>query len=340
MQQEISVSPFEIEIKDDVDAWGVLDQAVAVQVPLRDPVRAYIDGLTSAASRATAIKRLRAVARLVAVPDYAALPWGQLRAHHVAFIRSRLVTAEAAPATVNLTLAVLRGIARQARDFNLMTDEEYRRITEVKPHKGSRLPPGRHVRAGELTALVEACARDKTPAGARDAAMLACLYVGGLRRAELAALKAEHYTADPPTLTIKSGKGDKDRVVPLEPSAAVAVDAWLRVRGARPGTLFLPVNKGGRIRGEGITAGTVYNALTKRADQAKIAHASPHDLRRSFVSDLLEAQVDISTVQQLAGHANVTTTQRYDRRGEASKRTAVEKLHFPIPDIAKRRDTV
>jgi len=72
----------------DVGAWGTLDQAVAVQMPLRDPLRAYLDGLTSAASRATAIKRLRAVARLVEVPDYAALPWGQLRAHHVTFIRS------------------------------------------------------------------------------------------------------------------------------------------------------------------------------------------------------------------------------------------------------------
>ena len=172
--------------------WGVLDQASAVQTPLRDPMRAYLDGLTSAASQASARARLRAVARLVAVPAYEALLWGQLRSHHVAFIRSKLVTAEAAPATVNLTLAVLRGIARQARDFNLMTDEEYRRITEVKPHKGLRLPPGRHVRSGELTALVEACARDKTPAGARDAAMLACLYVGDLRRAELAALKVEH----------------------------------------------------------------------------------------------------------------------------------------------------
>jgi hypothetical protein len=58
----------------DIGVWGALDQAVAVQIPRRDPMRAYIDGLTSAASQATAIKRLRPVARLVAVPDYAALP--------------------------------------------------------------------------------------------------------------------------------------------------------------------------------------------------------------------------------------------------------------------------
>ena len=90
--------------------------------PLTDPVYAYVDSL-SPASQAAVWKRLRTVARLVAVPDYAALPWGQLRAHHIAFIRSTLVTAEAAPATVNLTLAVLRGIARQARDFNRLVAE-------------------------------------------------------------------------------------------------------------------------------------------------------------------------------------------------------------------------
>ncbi len=115
---------------------------------------AYIDSL-SPASQEAVWKRLRTVARLFDIPDAATFPWHHLRAAQVARIRQRLMQPygpahkRAAPATVNLTLAVLRGIARQARDFNLMTDEEYRRITEVKPHKGSRLPPGRHVRAGE-----------------------------------------------------------------------------------------------------------------------------------------------------------------------------------------------
>jgi site-specific recombinase XerD len=126
----------------------------------------------------------------------------------------------AAPATVNLTLAVFRGIAREARNANTLSDEEYRRICAVKVDKGERLARGRAVPTGELTALVRACARDTGPAGVRDAAMLAALYTGGLRRSELAAL--DYYTAAPPGLRVLHGKNDKQRVVPIPVSAAAS----------------------------------------------------------------------------------------------------------------------
>jgi len=96
---------------------------------------------------------------------------------------------------------------------------------------------------------------------------------------------------------------------------------WLAVRGADPGALFVAVNKSGRMASlKHMTPKTVYNMLSKRATEAGVKSFSPHDMRRTFVSDLLDAGADITTVSKMAGHANVTTTARYDRRPEDAKR--------------------
>jgi len=284
------------------------------------------------------------VARLFEIPDPATFPWHHLRAVQIARIRQRLMQPygpahkRASPATVNLTLAVFRGITREARNANALTDEEYRRIREVKADKGERLPRGRAVPAGELTALVRACARNVNAAGLRDTAMLAALYTGGLRRSELAALTVEDYTPTPPALRVLHGKNDKQRTVPIPASAAAALDAWLELRGRAPGALFVPIDQAGRIADDangaglrGMTAYAIYKMLNKRARQAGIPPLTPHDMRRTFVGDLLTAGNDISAVQRMAGHASVTTTQRYDRRGEEVMRRAADTLHFPTP---------
>ncbi len=128
---------------------------------------------------------------------------------------------------------------------------------------------------------------------------------------------------------MRHGKGDKERLVPLVGAAARALDDWLRVRGDRPGGLFLAITRHRTIVGTGMTSHAVYNVLAKRQREAGVAKLSLHDFRRTFVGDLLDAGIDLATVQQLAGPASVTTTARYDRRGEATKRRTVEALLVP-----------
>jgi len=78
-----------------------------------------------------------------------------------------------------------------------------------------------------------------------------------------------------------------------------------------------------------MTDQAIYNLLLSHAKQAGTARFSPHDLRRSFISELLDQGVDVVTVQQLAGHASVQTTAKYDRRGERAKKKAIGLLHVP-----------
>jgi integrase len=125
------------------------------------------------------------------------------------------------------------------------------------------------------------------------------------------------------------GKGDTERLVPLEAGVAAALADWISVRGTSVGPLLYPVRKGGKVELRRMSAQAIYDALLKRGHAARIPSLSPHDLRRTFASDLLDVSGDVSAVQRLLGHANVQTTMRYDRRGEAAKRKAINLLHLP-----------
>jgi len=301
----------------------------------RNAAAVYLGGLASG-SRRTMRGALDTIAGMLTSGrrDALSIDWSALRFAHTAALRSRLAETYK-PATANKMLAGLRGVLRAAWRLGQMTGDDYTRAANVESVKGSTLPAGRALTSGEIAALLDACASDPTNAGARDAAMIALLRAVGLRRAEVCALDlADYNPAD--GLLIIQGKGQKERTAYITNGAADALADWLAVRGSEPGPLFCPVNKGGRILRGRLTTESVYALLRKRAGQAGVSKLTPHDFRRTFVSDLLDRGADITTVAKLAGHASVTTTARYDRRGEAAKRKAVELLHVPY---VKRKAT-
>ncbi len=308
-----------------------------------NPALVYLAALSSSESRRTMQNALNNITDVIA-PDlartlpqdqqrlrYQYIAWARLRYPHVQAIRAELA-AWYAPATTNKILSALRGVLEVAFNLEQINAEDYHRARQVKNIKGETLPTGRDLKMGELKALIEACRDDPSPAGVRDTAIIGVLYICGLRRAELVALTREDLDLSQGQLVIQSGKGRKGRITYVTGGALTALKAWLNLRGAGGGALFNPIRKGGTIINRAMTAQAVYLMLKKRGEQADVPDFSPHDMRRTFVGDLLDRGADIVTVAKLAGHADVKTTARYDRRPEEAKRKASELLHFPFDD--------
>jgi integrase len=163
----------------------------------------------------------------------------------------------------------------------------------------------------------------------RGAALITVLYGAGLRRSEVVAMNLSDWNMVDNCLTVRLGKGDKDRTTYLDDGATAALMDWLIWRGEALGALFYPTRKGGRLEARRMSDQAVLDILQGRGKEANLTSFSPHDFRRTFISNLLDRGADISTVQKLAGHASPVTTARYDRRGEAAKRKAANLLHTP-----------
>jgi len=256
------------------------------------------------------------------------LDWSRVRYQHTALVRSQLMDGYA-PATANRFLCALRGTLEEAWLLGQMSAEDYHRAAHLSPIIGETLPAGRELSASEIRDLLQNCMDDPRPIGTRDAAVIEIMYSGGLRREEVTKLDLDDYDETNLRLLIH-GKRSKERAVYLAEGAVMALNDWMKIRGNEPGPVFLEVNKGGHlVEGKRITTQAIYYLLKSRAKRAGVENFSPHDIRRTFVSDLLEAGVDIATVARMAVHSSVDTTARYDRRPEQAKQRAAMMLKIP-----------
>jgi site-specific recombinase XerD len=259
--------------------------------------------------------------------DAKTLDWAAIRYQHTSAVRGWLVKTYA-PATAKRMIAALRGVLTESWRLGLMSHDDYARGTDIAPVRGETEPRGRALTNEELLRLFQTCSADSSPAGIRDGAILTVLYGLGLRRSELIALDVADYDPDQGTLAIQ-GKGNRPRIGYVLEQVTELLQSWIAVRGGSEGPIFLPITKGGNIIFHRLTPQAVALIVKKRAAEAKVDEFSCHDLRRSFITDLLEAGADLSIVQQLAGHKQVSTTTLYDRRGEAGKIKAAELIKLP-----------
>lgn len=292
------------------------------------PAVVYLNGLAQG-SRPTMTGSLNAIANLLTNEecDLYTLDWSKLRYQHTAAIQSILLEKYEAT-TVKKMMTALRRVLETAYKLELMDATSYRKAIDLPSIKANSRVAGRALTTVEISSLMEVCVNDFSLQGVRDAALIAILRGTGLRRAEIVKLKLNDFDVTTGAIDVRKGKGGKDRTVYLPTSAIPYVVKWLKVRGQTPSALLCPIRKGGKIQYRQMSSQSVLLIVQKRAKGAGVKTFSPHDFRRTFCSDLLDAGVDIVTVSQLAGHASPNTTAKYDRRGEETKRNAVQNLKF------------
>ena len=212
------------------------------------------------------------------------------------------------PVSVARKLAAIRSWFRFLRRRGVVADNPAQQIRAPRPSRKlvSFLP------IDETMAMMDVHdgrALTDGHAPARDAAIVELLYASGLRVSELVGLDLRD--VDLAELTVRViGKGRKERIVPFGGAAASALRTYLDARGPGPGAVFL-----NRRRGR-LTVRSVHTIVRRRARAAGIVRrVSPHTLRHTFATHLLDSGADLRMIQELLGHSRLSTTQRYTHVG-------------------------
>lgn len=243
-------------------------------------------------------------------------------AHLVSFLRARRAGGLAS-ATVSRQISSLRMFFRFLVAEGTRQDEPTRNMETPRPWR--TLP--RCLSEKEVEDLLAAI-DVSTPRGMRDGALLELLYATGLRVSELLALRLKDVNLEGGFILVR-GKGDKERLVPLGDRAADAIGLFLQrgrphLVGDTVSDLLVP----GRRPDRPLTRQAYWKNLRLLAVRAGITRAfSPHTLRHSFATHLLEHGADLRTVQSLLGHADISTTQIYTHVSRERLRRIYARTH-------------
>jgi integrase/recombinase XerC len=227
-------------------------------------------------------------------------------------------------ATVARRAASVRAFTGWCTRRGLMATDPGERL--ASPKAGTHLPTVLDQSAAARVMDHAAVASDDgAPIAVRDRAIIELLYATGIRVSELCAIDVRDLDLERRTVRV-TGKGDKQRVVPFGLPASRAVTDWLDIRGglvsSRSGQAAFLGARGGRIDPR-----TVRESVHRLTGQAGVASVSPHALRHSAATHVLEGGADLRAVQELLGHSSLATTQRYTHVSVERLRTTFVQAH-------------
>jgi site-specific recombinase XerD len=230
-----------------------------------------------------------------------------------------------APSTVARKLAALRGLFRAQVEIGARSENPAELLSA--PKRAQPLP--RVLKATEVAALLDRIPVT-TPLELRDRALFELAYASGLRAEELVLLELESVDFDSESVRVE-GKGGRTRLVPVGEPALRALDRYLGIGRAalavgEERALFLS-KSGRRLRTSDVRRRLQTWARLAAARAPALALAHPHALRHSFATHLLEGGADLRAIQELLGHASISTTQVYTRVESARLRTAYTRAH-------------
>jgi site-specific recombinase XerD len=314
----------------------------SLAVPLGGPPAArvnlpalYLSTLQSKRSRGTQLESFDRIVRVLEAPSIDAVPWESLDFQHFQLIKQRLA-ARYSPSSANLTLTALRQVMKIGFLQGVVTQKQLTAVGLLGAVRGSRLPKGRALERGELYQLWKAALAWPQPLKQGLFRGFLAVFLGaGLRRDEVCGLTLDSYSPGPEGGELRVlGKGNKERAIPLDTATAAHLDAWKAAakaiephRIAHRGLFFSPRNL------SPLQVKTLWFLMRELGAAAGVAF-SPHDLRRTYASTLLERGLDLREVQRLLGHESIATTEKYDKRGAkalAARRRAVRVWDEPEP---------
>ncbi|TDF34390.1 site-specific integrase [Alteromonadaceae bacterium M269] len=245
-------------------------------------------------------------------------------------IQNALIELGWAARSINRAMMAIRGIVKAAVITGQATQQQYlnlQSIPKVKHGKHHGTPLSKH----QVVKLFRQLNQNRQVIGLRNIALFSVLLGCGLRRSEITEIDMAHYDPDKLSLFIAKGKGNKSRTVFLPDWVKINIDEWLEQRTEETGYLFCVVKRGGHAHHIVKLSGEAIYALVKRTFKTlDMPTVTPHDLRRTYITHLLEHGIDLNTVRQMAGHADISTTVIYDKRDEKAMQQAAHALSYGL----------